>query len=159
VTSGRRPSPGCSSLPSDRHLGLHVLYSRPLYCENREPQSRGLGSCAAHPKTTGWRGPISTFCRLFVLARGCAMANIVVAGSNNDNRFAVVDFTVPQSPVNVLATAPFQGGCMVDCTGSLVAVGNYNGGEVAIFDISNPASPTQKGKVNTLLGGIGALSF
>jgi hypothetical protein len=87
------------------------------------------------------------------------MSVIVVAGSNNDNSFAVIDFTVPASPVNVLAPAPFLGGCMVDCSGTLVAVGNYTGGEVAIFDISNPASPTQKSTVSTVLGGIGAISF
>jgi hypothetical protein len=87
------------------------------------------------------------------------MSSIVVAGSNNDNSFAVIDFSIPASPVNVLATPSFQGGCMVDCSGTLAAVGNYNGGEVAIYDISNPASPTLKGSVTTTLAGIGAISF
>jgi hypothetical protein len=87
------------------------------------------------------------------------MSVIVVAGSNNDHRFAVIDFTVPASPVNMLTTAPFLGGCMVDCAGSLAAVGNYNGDQVVIYDISNPAAPAMKGSVNTGLQGIGAISF
>jgi hypothetical protein len=87
------------------------------------------------------------------------MAVIVVAGSNNGNRFAVIDFTIPASPTNVLATPTFLGGCMVDCSGTLAAVGNYNGGEVEIFDISNPALPVQTGSVSTALNGIGAISF
>ena len=40
------------------------------------------------------------------------MTNIVVPGSNNDNRFAVIDFTLPASPVKALVTPPFQGGCI-----------------------------------------------
>ena len=87
------------------------------------------------------------------------MAVVIVAGSNNDNRFAVIDFSVPASPVNTLVAAPFSGGCMVDCSGTLAAAGNYNGGQVAIFDISNPAAPVLKGAIGTGLGGIGAISF
>jgi hypothetical protein len=86
------------------------------------------------------------------------MTVAVVAGSNNDNRFAVIDFSVPTSPADVLVPAPFSGGCMVDCSGVLAAVGNYNGGQVAIFDISNPAAPVLKGTANTILNGIGAIS-
>lgn len=87
------------------------------------------------------------------------MAVVIVAGSNNDNRFVVIDFSVPASPVNTLVTAPFSGGCVVDCSGTLAAAGNYNGGQVAIFDISDPAAPALKGAVGTGLGGIGAISF
>ena len=87
------------------------------------------------------------------------MAIIVVAGSNNDNSFAVIDFSVPASPVKALATPPFSGGCMVDCNGTLAAAGNYNGGQISIFDIANPASPVLKGTLSTVLGGIGAISF
>lgn len=75
------------------------------------------------------------------------MATVVVAGSNNDNSFAVIDFSTPASPVKALATPPFSGGCMVDCNGTLAAAGNYNGGQVAIFDISNPALPVLKGSI------------
>jgi hypothetical protein len=86
------------------------------------------------------------------------MTVIVVAGSNNDNRFAVIDFSVPASPADILMSPSFSGGCMVDCSGTLAAVGNYNGGQVDIFDISNPAAPALKGTVSTVLGGIGAIS-
>ena len=87
------------------------------------------------------------------------MTNIVVAGSNNDNSFAVIDFTLPSSPVKVLVTPPFQGGCMVDTGGTLAVAGNFNGGQVAVYDISNPASPVLQGSVMTSLGGIGAISL
>jgi hypothetical protein len=88
-----------------------------------------------------------------------SMTNIVVAGSNNDNSFAVIDFTLPASPVKVLVTPPFQGGCMVDTGGTLAVAGNFNGTEVAVYDISNPASPVLKGTVATGLDGIGAISL
>jgi hypothetical protein len=87
------------------------------------------------------------------------MSVVVVAGSQNDNSFAVIDFSVPASPVQVLVTPPFQGGCMVDCSGTQAAVGNVLGGDVAIYDISNPASPTVQGHISTVLAGIGAISF
>jgi hypothetical protein len=87
------------------------------------------------------------------------MVDVVVAGSNNEFDFAVVDFTNPASPTKVLVTPPFQGGCMVDISGSLAAVGNFNGGEVEVFDVSNPASPVHKGGVSTVLGGIGSISI
>ena len=87
------------------------------------------------------------------------MSLVVVAGSQNDRRFAIIDFSVPASPVNVLVTAPFLGGCMVDCSGTQAAVGNFNGGEVSIYDISNPAAPVLQDSLNTALSGIGAISF
>lgn len=86
------------------------------------------------------------------------MTNVVVAGSNNDNSFAVIDVSSPASPAKVLMTPPFQGGCMVDAAGTLAAAGNYNGGEVTVYDVSNPASPVFQGSVTTTLGGIGAIS-
>jgi LVIVD repeat len=88
-----------------------------------------------------------------------SMTNIVVAGSSNDNSFAVIDFSVPANPVKVLVTPPFQGGCMVDTGATLAVAGNFNGGQVAVYDISNPASPVLKGTVATGLGGIGAISL
>jgi len=84
---------------------------------------------------------------------------VVVAGSNNDFSFAVVDFTNPNSPVVVLVPAGFGGGCMVDASGTLAAIGNFNGSQVLICDISNPASPVITGSVNTALSGIGAISI
>ncbi len=85
--------------------------------------------------------------------------NVVVAGSQNDASFAVVDFTNPATPTVAIVAAPFQGGCMVDCSGTLAAVGNFNGGQVAIYDISIPSTPVLKGSVSTVLGGIGAISI
>jgi hypothetical protein len=84
---------------------------------------------------------------------------VVVASSNNDNSFAVIDFSDPTNPVNKLVTPPFTGGCVVDCAGTLAAAGNTNGGQIAIYDISNPGSPLQKATVATGFGGIGAISF
>lgn len=87
------------------------------------------------------------------------MATVIVAGTDFDGRFAVIDFSNPASPTQSLVTPAFTGGCTVDCSGTLAAAGNYNGGEVAIFDISNPASPAALGIVDTQFGGIGAVSF
>jgi hypothetical protein len=85
--------------------------------------------------------------------------NVVVAGSNNSFKFAVIDFTNPNSPTVATPTPPFQGGCVVDCFSTFAAVANFNGGEVAIYDISNPATPALKGSIPTVLGGIGAISM
>src|SRR5215471_9413442 len=87
------------------------------------------------------------------------MMDVVVAGSNNDFSFAVVDFTNPNSPTNTLVNPGFGGGCMVDSSGTLAAVGNFNGSQVVLCDISNPASPVVKGSVNSGLSGIGAISI
>ena len=86
------------------------------------------------------------------------MTNVVVAGSNNDNRFAIIDVSSPTSPAKVLVTPPFQGGCVVDAVGSFAVAANSNGGQVAVYDVSNPASPVFRGSVTTALGGIGAIS-
>jgi hypothetical protein len=88
-----------------------------------------------------------------------ATFEVVVAGSNNDNRFAVVDYSTPASPTVKLVTAPFSGGCMVDASGSQAAVANFNGSEVVLYDISSPASPVQLSTAATGLSGIGAISF
>lgn len=80
--------------------------------------------------------------------------DVVVAGFNNDQRFAVVDFTNATNPSSVLISAPFVGGCMVDVSDTLAAVGNFNGDQVGVYDISNPAQPVLKGSVNTMLSGI-----
>jgi len=45
--------------------------------------------------------------------------------------------------------AGFQNGNVVDCYGTLAAVGENSGYSVALFDISTPASPVQKGSVKT----------
>ena len=48
---------------------------------------------------------------------------------------------------------------MVDASGSLAAIGDFNGSSVRLCDISNPAAPALQGTVNTGLSGIGAISM
>lgn len=119
------------------------------------PPDGGLRSTlqSAHA-LSGRVDPVRRFVQL-----GRIAMNVVVAGSNNDSSFAVIDFTNPATPTNVVVPAPFSGGCMVDCSGTLAAVGDFNGGEVAIYDISTPAAPVLKGSKSTVLGGIGAISI
>jgi hypothetical protein len=109
------------------------------------------------------------------------MAVVVVSGSNNDLRFAVTDVPPSGAPSTTFVTPgfselggplPVSNGCVVACSrrfvdgdvsGSLVAVGQYGGGNVAIYDVSNAAAPTQLSMFDTSLGapltGIGALSL
>jgi hypothetical protein len=98
------------------------------------------------------------------------VGSIVSAGEYEPNYFWVIDFSnvpaEPPSPVQVLL--PFQGsGCVVDCSGTLAAVGNSTGpGIVTIYDISDPAVPRYIGDTGAALSpegynfnGIGAISF
>jgi len=103
------------------------------------------------------------------------MTTVVVSGSNNDFRFAVTDFSNAAAPSTTFVNpgfattgGPTNNGCVVACSslftdgdisGSLVAVGYYGGGQVAIYDLSNPASPSLKASFSTGLNGIGALSL
>jgi hypothetical protein len=108
------------------------------------------------------------------------MTVAVVTGSNNDPRFAVTNFT-PTTPSTVFVTPGFPidgpplafSGCVVACshlytdgdqTGSIAVVGQYSGGYVAIYDVSNPAAPALLSTFDTTLGapnntGIGAISL
>jgi len=85
--------------------------------------------------------------------------NVVVTGSQNDLSFAVIDFTNPATPSVKLVQPPFNNNCIVDCDGTLAAVGEFNGSQVVIYDISTPAAPVQQGSVNTGLSGISGLSM
>jgi hypothetical protein len=98
------------------------------------------------------------------------VGSTVNAGEYEPNYFWVIDFSNvpadPPSPVQVLL--PFQGsGCVVDCSGTLAAVGNSTGpGSVTIYDISNPAAPRSIDSTGAALSaeganfdGIGAISF
>jgi hypothetical protein len=89
---------------------------------------------------------------------------VVVLGS--DNRFAVVDFSLPAGPGTVFVTPPFSGGCLVGCSGTAAAVAGFRGGEVALYDLSNPAAPVLLNVFDTGLNpstrgltGIGAVSL
>src|SRR5271154_2559557 len=108
------------------------------------------------------------------------MTVAVVTGSNNDPRFAVTNFT-PKTPTTVFVTPGFPidgpplafNGCVVACsrlytdgdqTGSIAVVGQYSGGDVAIYDVSTPAAPVKLSTFDTTLGapshsGIGAISL
>jgi hypothetical protein len=107
------------------------------------------------------------------------MTVAVATGSNNDSRFAVTNFT-PKTPTTVFVTPGFPddgpplafNGCVVACshlytdgdqTGSIAVVGQYSGGYVGIYDLTNPAAPALLSMFDTTLGtphsGIGALSL
>jgi len=85
------------------------------------------------------------------------MSIVVTAGAPASFKFAVIDFSNPGSPV--VATPSFQGGCQVNQDGAKAFAGNLNGGQVQLFDISNPAAPVAKGTAQTVLSGIGAIAI
>jgi hypothetical protein len=107
------------------------------------------------------------------------MTTVVVTGSNNDFQFAVTDISNAKAPTTVLVNpgfgalegpprGPTNNGCVVACSslftdgdisGSLVAVGHFGGSQVAIYDLSDPASPQRQATFDTGLGSIGALSL
>jgi WD40 repeat protein len=100
---------------------------------------------------------------------------VAVAGSIVDSNFAVINFSAPEAPTVALVNSNFPG-CVVDCSNNLgnqavgtleassaaAAVGNYKGGEVAIYDLNNLLTSSPPAAPNTLnsgLAGIGALAF
>lgn len=87
------------------------------------------------------------------------MNAIVAIASPGSPEFAVIDFG--NKPPTVAMTAGFENGNIVDCYGTLAAVGSYaNAYSVTLFDISNPASPVAvKGGTLTTAFQIGALSM
>jgi hypothetical protein len=88
------------------------------------------------------------------------MPILVTAGSQATSagfKFSVIDFSNPGSPITV--TPAFQGGCQVNQAGAKVFVGNVNGGQVQLFDISNPAAPVASGTIQAVLSGIGAIAI
>ena len=86
---------------------------------------------------------------------------VVLAAGPVSLDFAAIDFTNPNSPNIVNIRPPFGPGLAVDCGGggTLAAVGNQNGGQVVIYDLTNPASPAMLGSVTTTLNGIGAIKL
>jgi hypothetical protein len=75
------------------------------------------------------------------------MIVVVAAASPGNPQFAVINFS--NTPPTVVMQPGFQNGNVVDCYGTLAAVGALSGLEVALFDISVPASPVQTGSVQT----------
>jgi WD40 repeat protein len=100
---------------------------------------------------------------------------VAVTGSVTDSRFAVTNFSDAAAPTTVLVPSPFSGGCVVDCsnnlgnqsvgtlansTSALAAVGSYKSGQVAIYNLANPASPALVNTFSTPgLSGVGAVAF
>jgi hypothetical protein len=86
------------------------------------------------------------------------MRLIIASGPNNFN-FAVLDFTTPATPTVSHTTPVFGGSCTLDTNDELAAVGNMNGGQVELYDLSDPSAPARLGSVATGLFGIAGLSF
>ncbi len=75
------------------------------------------------------------------------MEVVVAAASPGSPQFAVISFG--STPPLVVMAPGFQNGNVVDCYGTLAAVGEYSGYSVALFDLSAPALPVQTGTVET----------
>jgi hypothetical protein len=87
------------------------------------------------------------------------MPKVIVAGSENDTSFAVIDFTNPNAPTVVKVNPGFGAGCRVNIDGSSAAVGSVLTGDVRLVDVTNPAAPVLQGNINTMLAGIGAINI
>jgi len=83
---------------------------------------------------------------------------VVVTGNTTDPQFAVSSFLALPAPSRTMVETNFTG-CVVDCSGTLAAVGSYGSGQVAIYDLSDPASPQLQGTVPSTISAIGALSL
>src|ERR1700674_522393 len=86
------------------------------------------------------------------------MPRVVVAGSENDTSFAVIDFTSPGSPSVVAINPGFGAGCRVAIDGSSAVAGSVLTGDVRMVDVTNPAAPVLQDNINTMLAGVGALA-
>ena len=94
-----------------------------------------------------------------LFGKASAMSRVVVAGSENDVSFAVIDFTNAHAPGVRLVNAGFGAGCHVTIGGNLAIAGNVLGGDVRVVDVSNPAAPVLQGKVSTTMAGVGAVAI
>ncbi len=84
------------------------------------------------------------------------MVVVVAAASKSRPEFAVINFG--NTPPTVVMTLGFKSGNVVDCYGTLAAVGEYAGSSVALFDISVPASPVKTGTAVETSFQIGSIS-
>jgi Abnormal spindle-like microcephaly-assoc'd, ASPM-SPD-2-Hydin/von Willebrand factor type A domain len=87
------------------------------------------------------------------------MPRVILAGSENDTRFAVIDFTNPNAPTVVQVNPGFGAGCRVNIDSSSAAMGSVLTGDVRLVDVTNPAAPVLLGNINTMLAGIGAIAI
>ncbi len=90
------------------------------------------------------------------------MPTVVVAGSDADPFFTVVDFTDPDNPV-VTRVAPDPnfpfGACRVAIQGPTVIAGDSQGSDLRVLDVSTPAQPVTLGFLRTNLAGIAAVNI
>ncbi len=90
------------------------------------------------------------------------MPTVVVAGSDADPFFTVVDFTDPDNPV-VTRVAPDPnfpfGACRVAIQGSIVIAGDSQGSDLRLLDVSNPTQPVTLGFLRTDLAGVAAVNI
>jgi hypothetical protein len=90
---------------------------------------------------------------------------VVVVGSNESlpeytqGQFWVIDFSKAPAGAPTAVSVPCSTGVVVDCSGTLAAVGAATAGSVTIYDISNPASPRSIGSAGLPFAGICAVSF
>ena len=90
------------------------------------------------------------------------MRRVVVAGSDIDPSFAIVDFSDPDNPVVHRVTPNLQfpfGACRVAIVGSKVVVGDSQGSNLRFLDVSDPANPETLSFLRTDLAGIAAVNI
>jgi len=95
------------------------------------------------------------------------VGSTVSAGEYEPNYFWVIDFSNASAatPGVVQVQLPFSGsGCVVDCAGTMAAVGSSTkpsgyGSSVTIYDISTPATPKSIGSASLSFNGVGAIAF
>ena len=87
------------------------------------------------------------------------MSRIVVAGSENDTVFSIIDFTTATSPSVITPDPGFASGCRVDIDANTVAVGSVLTGTVVTYDVSVPSAPVKGTPIITTLAGIGAIAI
>ena len=86
------------------------------------------------------------------------MSIIVAAGSDSAPSFSVIEFT-GAGAANVTLVPLGFGGCQLDLDGTDVAVGDSQGSQIRLYDVSNPASPVLLGEFDSALSGIGAIKI
>jgi hypothetical protein len=63
--------------------------------------------------------------------------DVIVCSSPNQSQFAVVNVANPSAPAAKLVNTSFGGGCMLDVDDNIVAAGDPNGPQAALYDIAN----------------------
>jgi hypothetical protein len=85
------------------------------------------------------------------------MTVVVAAASTKSSEFAVIDFT--EAPPRTVMVDASSAGNVVDCYGTLTAVGDCGSGTVALYDVSNPESPARVGSIDTRVASVKAISI